>query len=423
VSPNKPQNFISRLYSNYSNLACPPDSLPVSPGWLFSTNGAERQADVLLCIFLRGAMDGLNVVVPFGDPDYYAARPTISIAAPAAGKVLTAQDLDGFFGLHPALKSLKSIWENGSLALIHASGSPDPSHSHFDAQEFMELGTPGEKKAAAGWLARHILSLPESNNSPFRALSIGTLVPRSLQGSVPAVALKSIADYRLGGKVGQNPAILKIGESLSQLYAGSSLLDQRARLTFEAIQYLQKVGASGYTPSSGAKYPDGEFGQGLKQIAQIIKAEIGLEIATLDVGGWDTHVQEGAAEGQLANLLNALGSGLAAFYQDLGDRFARITVVAMSEFGRRVQENGNGGTDHGHGNVMFVISNRLAAAKVWGQWPGLSKENLSGPGDLAVTTDFRTVLAELVQKRLKNPKISEVFPGFAAAPALGIFKE
>lgn len=382
-----------------------------------------NQADILISIFLRGAMDGLNVVFPYKDDQYYSARPTIAIKPPSQNDPTTAIDLDGYFGLHPALNELRAIWDQGALAFIHASGSPDPTHSHFDAQDFMERGTPGSKQIPSGWLGRHLQTSPWINSSPFRAVSIGTMLPLSLSGSVPALAVPSIPDFRLGGSSGNTPAIQNLGQVLKTLYTGDATLSQNATLTFEATQTLQKANLAQYKPGQGAAYPQDGFGQGLQQVAQLIKANLGLEVATLDVGGWDTHIQEGAADGQLARLLSTVAGGLAAFYQDLSSQFDHITVVAMSEFGRRVRENGNHGTDHGHGNVMLVLSKHLTSARVFGQWPGLNPDQLYGPGDLAVTTDYRQVLGELVQKRLANDRVTDVFPGFSSWKPLGIFKE
>jgi uncharacterized protein (DUF1501 family) len=409
----------NHLITDLSNLL---NTKPWLPGLTFSAENQKSSGDILVCIFQRGAMDGLNVVVPVGDPDYYKARPTIAISQPVTGNEKTAIALDSYFGLHPSLKDLKPIWDTGALSAVHASGSLDPTHSHFDAQNFMECGTPGEKQTGNGWLSRHIQTAPWKNSSPFRSLSIGTMVPMSLQGANSSIAIRSLPEFRLSGKNGSASVVEKLSHQIQEMYAGEGMLDQRARLTFEAIQALQKITPGAYIPAKGVKYPESDFGQGLKQIAQLVKADIGLEIATLDIGGWDTHILEGGADGQMARLLADFGAGLAAFYLDLQEVFQRVTLISMSEFGRRVQENGNGGTDHGHGNVMFIMSQHLASPKIYGTWPGLAKEKLYGPGDLAVTTDYRQVLSELTQNRLMNPKISEVFPGFQPGTPLGLFK-
>ena len=391
------------------------------------------KADILIRVFARGAMDGLNVIIPHGDKNYYAARPTIAIPAPdhlsaSSGDGQRAIDLDGFFGLHPALIPLKPAWDAGALAFVHASGSPDPTHSHFDAQDFMERGLPGDKRAVSGWLNRCLPASAGANASPLRAVAAGVMLPMALRGPVPAVAMRSLAEFQLGGARSREPALQKIGQSLQGFFASGSELDQKARTTFAALQAVQKLNPGQYKPQRDAKYPDGDFGQGLKQIAQLVRSEVGLEAAALDIGGWDTHSAEGTAQGQLARLLADLGGGLGAFYTDLSDLFDRITLVVMTEFGRRVAENGSGGTDHGHGSVMFVISNNLAAARVHARWPGLAQEQLYGPGDLAVTTDFRQVLAEIVQQRLPAASLASqgalaaILPGFTPAPPLGLFK-
>lgn len=386
-----------------------------------SPKGQEPRANILVCIFLRGGMDGLNAVIPHGDPDYYRLRPSLAISEPKAGNDKTGIDLDGFFGLHPAMHPLKDVWDDGSLAFIHAAGSPDPTHSHFDAMDYMERGTPGDKQVGTGWLARHLQFAANANGSPFRAVGFGSMLPSSLRGPIPAIALKSIADFHLGRK--QNESIEQFQSAISSLYSADSILSDRADFTLDAVQILQRVVDSSYQPSNNVKYPESEFGQSLMQVAQLIKSEIGVEIAALDIGGWDTHINQGGEEGEMSELLADLSGSLAAFHHDLGDIMKRVTVVAMSEFGRRAAENGGGGTDHGHGNVMFAIGRSINGGKVYGEWPGLSSEKLAGPGDLAVTTDFRSVLGELISKHLKNPALDQVFPNYAEYTPLGIAKE
>jgi uncharacterized protein (DUF1501 family) len=378
------------------------------------------QRDVLVCIFLRGAADGLNIVVPLGDGDYFQNRPTLKIPEP--GGAGSAIGLDGFFGLHPALAPFKDLYDDGLLAAVHAAGSPADSHSHFDAMDFMERGTPGSKSVATGWIGRHLGSASTGNTSPFRAVGMGPLIQASLRGPVPATALKSIADFHLGGKSAQPAEIARFQASLSSLYADDAWLDGQAQQTFQAVTALAQADPGQYQPANGAKYPDGDFGNGLLQVAQLIKAALGLEVACIDLGGWDTHAAQGAATGQLAGLLAELAAGLAAFAADLADRMARITVVTMSEFGRRVRENASGGTDHGHGNCMFLLGGGVNGGKVYADWPGLAPEQLYGPGDLAVTTDFRTVLAEIVERRLLNSRIADVFPGFTPPAYLGLVR-
>jgi uncharacterized protein (DUF1501 family) len=388
-----------------------------APLWLkralYAADAPPRKK-ILVAIFQRGAADGLNVVVPHGDKEYYALRPTIAVPRPGSGPD-AAVDLDGFFGLHPSLAPLKPLFERQHLAIVDAVGSPDPTRSHFDAQDYMESGTPGLKATADGWMNRALP--PETGRvSALRALSLGPVLPRALRGSSPALALQSIGDFRV-----RNADSAKAFE---QLYEDSNDAGLRAagQETFEAINTLQAIQKQPYTPAAGADYPRGRFGDSLRQIAQLIKAEVGVEMAFADLGGWDHHVNEmgqRASEGQLANLLREYGQALAAFWQDMGDRMRDVVLFTMSEFGRTAHENGNRGTDHGHANCMFVMGGAVKGGKVYGQWPGLEKEQLYEGRDLALTTDFRDVLGELVARHLGNPEVERVFPGYSVR-SLGI---
>ncbi|MBC8506185.1 MAG: DUF1501 domain-containing protein [Anaerolineales bacterium] len=400
---------------------------------VFSPLGVETPGDILVLIFQRGAMDGLSAVIPFTESEYYNQRPTLAIPEPKMGDDLTSIDLDGSFGLHPALRSLKDIWDDGGLAVVHACGSPDPTHSHFDAMDYMERGTPGEKSLTSGWLARHLKTAAWENGSPFRAVGIGSMLPSSLRGPVPALALQSITDFHLGGRI-RNHALVDFQAALSGLYQTAPTdeiistiseinnLSTAADLTFNATGMLESAIQGEYQPSSGALYPESSFGQAMLQVAQLIKADLGLEIAAVDIGGWDTHVNQGSTEGQFADLLTDLAGGISALYQDLGDLNKRVTIITMSEFGRRLSENGNAGSDHGHGNVMFVLGGGVNGGKVYTDWPGLSSDELYGPGDLDITTDFRDVLGEIVQKRLLNDSLEEIFPGYTNFKTMGIVK-
>ncbi|MCL4506951.1 MAG: DUF1501 domain-containing protein [Chloroflexi bacterium] len=387
------------------------------PAWMprmaFAPQGQAPRGDVIVCIFQRGGMDGLNVVVPVADSNYYQLRPTIAIPQPKSSDPKAAIDLDGRFGLHPALAALKPLYDDGALALVHACGSPDPTHSHFDAMDYMERGTPGARTLTTGWLARHLTAVNDGNTSPLRAVGISAMLQASLRGEVPAVALRSIADFHLRGRPKD---IVTLQKTLATLYAAPITTDRYlqnpAREVEDISQLLAKVNMATYSPANGAAYPKGSFGNGMLQVAQLIKAEVGLEVACIDVGGWDTHSNEGGSDGQIARLLRELGDTLAAFYSDLGDHSKHVIVVTMSEFGRRAKENGSGGTDHGHGNVMFVMGGSVVGGKVYGDWPTLTPDKLAAPGDLAVTTDYRDVLAEIVSKRLGNPKIDQVFPNY-----------
>jgi uncharacterized protein (DUF1501 family) len=381
-----------------------------TPVWLsralYAADAPGPRKKVLVAIFQRGAVDGLNVVVPHAESRYYDLRPTIAIPRPD-GTSDSAIDLDGFFGLHPSLKPLKSIYDSGHLAMVHAAGSPDPTRSHFDAQDFMESGTPGLKATADGWLNRALLK--DVKASPVRAVSLGTELPRALRGRNGAVAINRLDDFQVRNAVGASSFESMYGTTTDRFLNGTG------RETFDAVKLMQSIRKQGYTPANGAKYPGGRLGQSMQQIAQLIKSDVGLEVAFTDVGGWDTHVNEVGAKpsaGQLANLLNEFGQSLAAFYQDLGDRMADVTVVTMSEFGRTARENGDRGTDHGHANVMFVLGGDVRGGKIYGDWPGLREEQLYEGRDLALTTDFRDVLSELVSRHLGNANLKSVFPGY-----------
>jgi uncharacterized protein (DUF1501 family) len=306
---------------------------------------------------------------------------------------------------------------------VHAAGSPDPSHSHFQAMDYMERGTPGSQALSTGWINRHLQAAAAGGDgdvSPFRAVGFGTLLQASLRGPVPATALQSIAEFHLRGR---DPAAVQAFQaSLSSLYAGGSWLDFQGQETVSAISTLAAANPGAYQPQHGAQYPTSPFGKAMAQVAQIIRAGLGLEVACVDIGGWDTHHDEGGASGPMSKLLADLAAGLLAFYTDMSDQMGSITVVTMSEFGRRVQENASGGTDHGHGNVMLLLGGGVNGGKVYGDWPGLAASQLVTPGDLKVTTDFRTVLAEIVDRRLLNPALDQVFPGFAAPPCLGLVR-
>jgi uncharacterized protein (DUF1501 family) len=364
----------------------------------------------LVVIFQRGAADGLNIVVPHAERAYYAMRPSINIPRNAV------IDLDGFFGLHPSLSAFQPLWNERQLAIVHAAGSPDPSRSHFDAQDFMESGTPGVKATDDGWLNRTLRSLPDtSTNSAFRAIALGPSLPRILSGSEPAVALNNISDFGVGGN---NPRATPISNTFEAMYDQSvdSVLHGTGQETFEAVKMLKAADPSKYIPSAAADYPKGRFGDSLKQLAQLIKANLGVQVAFADIGGWDHHVNEGSTQGQIANVLREFSQSLAAFWIDLGDLGEDTVVVTMSEFGRTARENGNRGTDHGHANVMFVMGGPVRGGKVYGRWPGLDQSQLYEGRDLAVTTDFRRVVGEAVYRHLGNKALGQVFPGFDNQP-------
>lgn len=369
---------------------------------------------ILVTIFQRGAADGLNVVVPFGERLYYEFRPSIAIPRPKQGESSTAIDLDGFFGLHPALAPLKPLFDEKGFAAIHAVGSPDSTRSHFDAQDFMESGTPGLKSTPDGWLNRHLQTKADSSETPFRAIAMTANLPRTMRGRASALAMRNLNDFDL--RTGSSTSPLKATFETMYEQSVDAVIGGTGSEAFEAIRFLKKANPSQYQPAAGVQYPRGQFGSGLRQLAQMIKAEVGLEAAFVESNGWDHHVAEGGTQGQLAARLSELGQGLAAFYRDLENRMDDIVVLTMSEFGRTARENGNRGTDHGHATSMFVLGGPVRGGKVYGHWPGLEPDQLFEGRDLALTTDFRAVFSEIISKHLGNPNLKAVFPGYAAKP-------
>jgi len=388
-------------------------SFGVAPRVLLRTAYAQgsRRKKALVVVFQRGACDGLNVVVPFGENAYRQMRPTIAIPAPGAGRE-GALDLDGFFGLHPALEPLLPLWKEGTLAPVHAIGSPDATRSHFDAQDFMESGTPGLKATEDGWLNRLVQSQPDPEATPFRAVSMTPTLPRILSGRAAAVAMASIRDFDLRGG-GNGPA----ARGFEEMYEGAvhDVLHGTGQETFEAIQFLKKSDPGRYQPAPGAEYPRGRYGESLKQVAQLLKADVGVEVAFTDVGGWDHHAAEGGVQGQLAARLKEFGEALAAFRRDLGDGMQDVVVVTMTEFGRTARENGNRGTDHGHASFAFVLGGDVRGGRVHGRWPGLAPDRLYEGRDLAITTDFRDLIGEVLSRHLGARDLSRVFPGYAVS--------
>jgi uncharacterized protein (DUF1501 family) len=370
----------------------------------------------LVVLFQRGAADGLNIVVPFSEPNYYRLRPTIAIPQPRRGITDTAIDLDGCFGLHPSLAPLEPLFRNGQLGIVHATGSPDPTRSHFDAQDFMESGTPGVKATEDGWLNRALETVPEENASPFRAVAMGANLPRMLHGGASAIALPDLRQFKVMTQSAATAATVQGGFEAMYAQTVDTALHGTGTETFEAIDMLRKVDPGKYTPEHGAQYPTSRLGQSLQQIGQLLKANIGVEVLFVDCGGWDNHVNEGGVQGQLSNLLKDLGLGLAAFHQDMGDRMQDIVVVTMSEFGRTAKENGNRGTDHGHANCMFVMGGDVEGGRVYGAWPGLAEHQLNEGRDLALTTDFRLVVGEILNKHSGVADLNAVFPGFENDP-------
>lgn len=401
-------------------------TLGLSPSFLRRTAVAmtlprAARGKTMIVLFQRGAADALNVVVPFGDAAYYAARPQLAIASAArANGAAGAIDLDGFFGLHPALSPFKPLWDRGMLSPIHAVGSPSATRSHFDAQDYMETGTPDMKGTPDGWLNRYLAVKgtceacapgDKSSAQPFRAVAMTTQTPRILEGSAPTVSMNSIEEFSIrtnGGDAERRlEALYRTGSSDVVHGSGTDM--------FEALKVLRAANPQQYKPAAGVEYPKSQFGQRLLAIAQLIKAGVGLEVAFADIGGWDTHVNQGNAQGQLAQRLTDFSTSIAALVADLGDRMSDVVILTMSEFGRTVRQNGTGGTDHGHAGAMFVIGGALAAPKkVLGKWPGLATEHLHERRDLALTTDFRSVFSELASKHLGASALDRIFPGYAS---------
>jgi uncharacterized protein (DUF1501 family) len=395
-------------------------SLGFAPAFIAQTaRAAQGQArqKVLVAIFQRGAVDGLNMIVPFGDGEYYKARPTLSIAKP--GQEEGAVDLDGFFGLNPRMASLGPLFKNGELAIVHACGSHDPTRSHFDAQDFMESGTPGVKATRDGWLNRYLHAKDHDKATPFRAVALAPQLPRSLQGTEPALAIGQLSQF--GVRAGRSTDMMSASFEDQYAQAADAMLRPTGKEAFDAVKMLKGADPASYVPANGAEYPRTPLGDALKQIALLIKSDLGLEVAFTEVGGWDTHVQQ-MQPGQLPARLDDLAKSIAAFRRDLGDRMADTVLVTMSEFGRAVGENGNRGTDHGHGNAMMILGGPVKGGKVYGKWPGLGREQRYEGRDLEITTDFRDVFAEVVTGHLGARDISKIFPGYTYKPQLGFLK-
>ena len=385
---------------------------------LFAETRAAARGKVLICLFQRGAADALNVLVPHGDASYYALRPSIAIARPVRGADGGAIDLDGFFGLHPALAPLVPLYTRGMLAPVHAVGSPSSTRSHFDAQDFMETATPDVRATRDGWLNRLLAASSAAANArlgaasgagALRGVALAAQPPRALDGALPTVALRSLDELRVHASV-------DVTAKIEQLYAqaGADLVHGAGAEAFEAIRVLKAADPARYAPANGAQYPSTEFGQRLLQIAQLVKADVGMEIAFADVGGWDTHVNQGGATGQLASRLDDFARSIAALVTDLGDRMDDVVILTMSEFGRMARENGNRGTDHGHAGALFLLGGSVRGGKVYGRWPGLAPEQLYEGRDLALTTDFRAVFAEVATRHMGARALDAVLPRYSA---------
>ena len=412
-------------------MGMPPEFLTRS---LFAETRRARRKTIV-CIFQRGAVDGLNMVVPFGEAAYYKVRRSIAVPAPGTPQG-GAIDLDGFFGFHPSLQPLHELWTRKELAVIHAVGSPHPTRSHFEAQDFMETATPGTQ-SRDGWLNRvlqeidcaecagrtlenraahaadHAAGQIALADSPFRGVAVTRALPRSLQGRFPALAIPDIERFNLSN--GRDATVEATFERMYRTETGDAV-SAAGNDAFRAMEMLKQMRPSQYRPREGVTYPAGDFGRSLRQIAQLIKADVGLEIAFADIGGWDTHANQGGATGQLSTRFNEFGRSIRAFYDDLGDAMEDVVLITMSEFGRTVAENGSAGTDHGHANCMLVMGGTVAGGKIYGKWPGLEREQLYQGRDLALTSDFRDVFAEVASRHLGAERLDKVFPGYDVVP-------
>ncbi len=382
--------------------------------------------EILVYVFLRGGLDGLSLVMPIAGADrghYETARPTLQVPVTGPGAAL---NLDGQFGLHPSAAALHSLYQNGNLAIIQAAGIKDlVNKSHFDAMQFVELGTPGSKSTTSGWIARHLASAGNLPTNPIMpSLAIGDLQPQSLLGALQSVNLADPAEF----DIDNGPWLWRNAQrtALRAMFQGStSWLHNAGVQALDAVDIVQLNVQGGYTPANGAVYPTGTFGDNMRTLAQMIKLDLGLQVATIDLGGFDTHDQQGVASGEyLATLLAQLSEGLAAFYADLDGAGAanftqRLTVVVQSEFGRELPENNNQGTEHGYGNSMMVLSGN-AVGGVHGAWPGLASGALTDGTDVTVTTDYRQVLSEILIRRMCNPQLGQIFPGLTEFTPLGI---
>jgi uncharacterized protein (DUF1501 family) len=382
------------------------------PGWMprlaFAREGVAK--DVIVCVFLRGGADSLNMIVPHGDDNYYAARPTLAIARPDSRSGERGLMLDDFFSLNPDMSALHELFTAGHLKAIHAVGAPNVSRSHFEAMDLLERGTDGHSGASSGWLGRHLAASSSPGDSPLRAIGWDEKLPTALRGFVSANAFRSITDFHLHGDSSQTDQMMN---TLAAMYENSPLQDAAAS-TLDALQTVQQIDVNRYQPANRARYGETDFGRALKQTAALIKAEVGLEVSCIDLGNFDTHITQGvtldAGVGIFPGLVTEFADNLRAFHDDMMEYMSRVTVVVMSEFGRRVQENGAGGTDHGHGGAMFLMSQHVSPGAVLAEWPGLNPDFLSD-GDLEITVDYRDILGELLMKRTAKTDLGLVFPG------------
>ncbi|MGB0714453.1 MAG: DUF1501 domain-containing protein [Phycisphaerae bacterium] len=374
-------------------------------------NHYSSTRDAMLVIFLRGGMDGLTTVVPYGDPNLYAANLRPNLAVPPPGQNGGAVDLDGFFGLAPAMNALLPAYQNNDLLIVHATGSPDPTRSHFDAFQYMEYGIPLQPLSLfTGWLGRHLQSTPPMSNGPLRGVALNYLVPKTLAGAPGTLPIPDPANYAFPGRPESSPLR---EEALTDMVEATQEPVKSAGLnTMNTIDLLESIDFDNYVPGNGAVYPQTGFGDAVRSAAALIKAEIGVEVAMVELGGWDTHAQQ---QGQINNLMFDLSQAMAAFHADTQDTANPVTTIAMSEFGRRADANGSAGTDHGHGNCMMVMGSGINGGQVIADWTDnalLHPDNLYQGDSLDVTIDYRDIIAEILQERMENIDLASVFPNF-----------
>ncbi len=375
--------------------------------------GARRPAgpgvtQTLVCVFLRGGADTLNMIVPYGDDDYYRLRPTLSIAHPKGAR--GAVRLDDFYALHPGMRSLLPIYREGRLGIVTAVGSDNKTGSHFEAQDQMEHGEGVGSPLAGGWLGRHLRSHPTSGLSALSAVAIGSAIPESLRGAPAVNAMRSLEELQI--RIPGADARV-VSQALAKLYGSQTdMLGKRGGETLDLLKRVQSLRTQKYLPENGARYGEDEFSRGLREISLLIKADVGLKVACIDLDGWDTHFIQGATTGLQPLLINKLAQGLAAFDADTTSVRHRVTTLVLTEFGRRVYENASFGTDHGRGFAMMAMGNGIAGGQVHGAWPGLAESEEAGPGGLKVNIDYRSVLSEILGKVLGNGRLDQVFPGF-----------
>ena len=405
-----------RKIVQYGSLFAAASLIPVGmSGWVAKAIGQTNNNKKLIVIFLRGAIDGLNVIVPYRESGYYEARPTIAIPSPdREGGVL---DLDGRFGLNPALTDLMPLWQQNNLAFIHASGSPDPTRSHFEAQDYMETGTPGVKSTANGWMNRLLTITPQDN--PTRAVNVGNTIPLILKGNM---AVASVPSGNAKRKLPVDRQI--VNQAFDRLYSGQdplSLAYQEGRKAREIV--MKELNKEMMAADRGAPTPI-NFVKDARRLARLMAGDAKTQLGFMALGGWDTHVNQGSIRGRLTRNLKPLGMGLAALIKELGSVYSDTAIVVISEFGRTVAENGNGGTDHGHGNAIWLLGGKVKGGKIYGEWPGLSESALYKGRDLAITTDFRTAIASVLRQHLQisQSNLNSIFPGYSTNNLLPLIR-